>query len=153
MPNKPDLYVEKLGLYLHRKFEIHLLIVAIFNIISFIVVIGVFQLIDYPLVEFGSIMGVIIYSLVNTVILEVVKLFVVRHLMNLIFKSRGLIFIPITMLIFWLTSLVFIDDLTFRKNVLVNLTIFTVCYLFMKILLVIALQRVRKEDDNNEKLD
>ena len=153
MPNKPDLYVEKLGLYLHRKFEVHLLIIVIFNIISFIVVMGVFQLLNYPLVDFGSVIGVIIYSLVNTVILEVIKLFVVRHLINLIFKTKGLLFIPITMFIFWLTSLIFIDDLTFRKNVLVNLTIFTVCYLFMKILLVIALQRVRKEDDNNEKLD
>lgn len=153
MSSKPDLYVEKLGLYLHRKFEIHLFITSIFNIISFIVVLGIFQLLKFPLIIYGSVIGLIIYTLVNTIILEVIKLFLVRHLINFIFKTKGLIFIPITMLVLWLTSLVFISDLHFVKNTLLTLTIFTICYLLMKMLLIVSLQRVRRKDNQNEKLD
>lgn len=154
MNNKKEpLFVESLGMYLHKKLEVHLLITIVFNVISFFVVIGLFDFIKYPLVNYGDVIGVVIYALINTLIIEVIKMFLIRHLMNVIIKTKGLILLLINGVVFWLTSILFVESFSFRTNRLVTITSFTISFFIMKVLLIIALQRVRRKDEENERMD
>lgn len=150
--NNP-LYVESMGFYLHKKLEIHLLITAIFNAISFLVVVGLFNLLNFPLIVYDEIIGIIIYSLINTAIIEVIKIFIIRHFADFVLKTKGLIFLVIDGLTFWITSEIFVENFSFRPVKFVTILIFTVSFFIMKVLLVITLQRVSRKDEEDEKLD
>ena len=148
--DQQNLYVRKLGLYLHSKFEIHLLITTIFNLISFVVVIGLFEFFEYPLITFNYISGIVILSLVTTLIMEVIKLFLVRHFFDLIYKSKGLIFLFLYIGVVLGTTYIFVDDVKFLKNVFIKASIFVVMFEIMKLLLVIALHRITGEKERAE---
>ena len=84
--------------------------------------------------------------------MESLKVYILRHFINYIFKSKGIILFIIYGLIFYLTTFL-IKDLMFNKNVLLNLFIFTVSFLILKILLIIVYQSYKqiKEVKRNEK--
>jgi len=146
---KKKSFLESLGLFLHPKFEFHLLIELVINLVTVVPVIGLFELFEYPLVTYANIIGVIIYIVVATFLMESLKVYILRHFINYIFKSKGIILFIIYGLIFYLTTFL-IKDLMFNKNVLLNLFIFTVSFLILKILLIIVYQRLQTNKRGEE---
>lgn len=153
---KKKSFLEGLGLFLHPKFEFHLLIELAFNLLSIIPVIGIFELIKYPLVTYKeSIAGVIIYIVVLTLVMESFKVYILRHFINFIFKTKGALLFLIYLAINYLTTLI-IKGFSFNENVLLNLFIFTTAYIFLKIIIIVIYQRhinKKEKEEENEKLD
>lgn len=152
MKKKP--FLESLGLFLHPKFEFHLLIELVMNLLIIISIIGLFSLVNYPLVSYDSFVGVIIYIVVFTLIAESLKVYVLRHFINYIFKSKGMILIGINTLLFYLTTFL-ITDLKFLNPVLLKLIIFSVTHAIFKLIFIIMYQRIleKYKGDENEKMD
>lgn len=152
MKKKP--FLESLGLFLHPKFEFHLLIELAINILVIIPIIGLFNLVNYPLVSYDSFAGVIIYIVVFTLITESLKVYVLRHFINYIFKSKGTLLVGINTLLFYLTTFL-IEDLKFLNPVFLKLIIFSISFAIFKLIFIIMYQRIleKYEGDNNEKMD
>lgn len=148
-------FLESFGLFLHPKFEFHLLLELGINLITIIPIIGVFELLNYQLVEYSGIAGVIIYIVVLTLVMESFKVYILRHLIDFLFKTRGLFLYICYYFVFYLTTFI-IKDLEFKDNLFLNIFIFTTLFLIFKILLIIIYQRntIKKEKgESNEKLD
>lgn|SRR5690554_740089 len=146
---KKKSFLESLGIFLHPKFEFHLLIELVINLIAIIPVIGLFELFKYPLVTYANIIGVIIYIIVSTLLMESLKVYILRHFINYIFKTKGIILFILYAIVFYTTTFL-IKDLMFNKNVLLNLIVFTICFLILKILLIIVYQRLQTNKRGEE---
>lgn len=151
---KKKSFLESLGIFLHPKFEYHLLMELGLNLVTVVPIIGLFELFKYPLVSYASIAGVIIYIIVVTLIAESIKVFILRHFIDYIFKSKGLILFVLYGIIFYITTFL-IKDLQFTNIVVINVLIFSISFIILKILLIILFQRIQtnKKGEENEKLD
>lgn len=142
-------FLESFGIFKHPKFELHLLIELIMNILSIIPIIGLFELFNYPLLEYEKIAGVVIYIIGVTLIVESLKIYIIRHFIDYIIKTRGLFFLCLYAVIFYLLTFL-IKDLSFTPIVIVNILIFTTIFLIFKILLIIVYQRMQNTDKKGE---
>ncbi|MCR1809119.1 hypothetical protein [Haploplasma modicum] len=131
-----DLYIEKMGLYLNKRFEIHILIAII--------------LFKSPLIIYDKVSGLIIYSVIATIFIEAIKLFIVRYFFEILSKTKGLIFILINGVCIYLSTL-FNVNITFKKPYLLSLLLFVIIFSFVKLLFVIVFQKIQfVKDKENE---
>src|SRR5690625_3783743 len=148
-------FFESLGLFLHPKFEIHLLIELMFNLLAIIPIIGIFELVKYPLVSYSGIAGVIIYVVVLTLVVESFKVYILRHFIHYLIKTKGLLLYLSYLVVFYVTTFI-IKDLTINENKIINLFILTTLFLLLKIGLIIIYQRnthKKEKGERNEKED
>jgi len=148
-------FFESLGLFLHPKFEIHLLIELMFNLLAIIPIIGIFELVKYPLVSYSGIAGVIIYVVVLTLVVESFKVYILRHFIHYLIKTKGLLLYLSYLVVFYVTTFI-IKDLAINENKIINLFILTTLFLLLKIGLIIIYQRnthKKEKGERNEKVD
>lgn len=154
MNNKKS-FLQSTGLFLHDKFEFHLLIELAFNLLAVIPVISLFELFKFSLVSYESIAGVIIFIVVFTLVVESFKVYILRYFIDFVFKTKGVLIYLLYFGIFYLTTFI-IKDFSFNKNVLLRLFVFTTVFLIFKVLFIIIYQRYaykKNEVKENEKLD
>lgn len=145
-----DLYIEKMGLYLNKRFEIHILIAIILNILVVVTIAGLLSLFKSPLIIYDKVSGLIIYSIIVTIFIEAIKLFIVRYFFEILSKTKGLIFILINGVCIYLSTL-FNVNITFKKPYLLSLLLFVIIFSFVKLLFVIVFQKIQfVKDKENE---
>lgn len=152
---KKKTFLESLGLFLHPKFEFHLLIEIMMNLLSIVPIIGIFELLNYPLVSYSGVAGVIIYVVVLTLVMESFKVYILRHFIDFLFKTKGLFLYFMYILFFYLTTFI-VKDLSFRENKVINIFIFTTLFIFLKVMLIIVYQRninKKEKGEDNETMD
>lgn len=152
---KKKKFLESLGLFLHPKFEFHLLIEIMMNLLSIVPIIGIFELLNYPLVSYSGVAGVIIYVVVLTLVMESFKVYILRHFIDFLFKTKGLLLYFMYILFFYLTTFI-VKDLSFRENKVINIFIFTTLFIFLKVMLIIVYQRninKKEKGEDNETMD
>lgn len=152
---KKKKFLESLGLFLHPKFEFHLLIEIMMNLLSIVPIIGIFELLNYPLVSYSGVAGVIIYIVVLTLVMESFKVYILRHFIDFLFKTKGLFLYFMYILFFYLTTFI-VKDLSFRENKVINIFIFTTLFIFLKVMLIIVYQRninKKEKGEDNETMD
>ena len=118
----------KLGLALHRKFYMHLLILVIINLLVVSIVIGISSQL-YPLVKVNSI-GVFLLGIVLFTFIEVLsKILMVRFLYGLVILTFGLLF-------FIINAMSFLFDINFYK---IYHFLYEETYLFTLIFMMVRL--------------
>ncbi|WP_026391574.1 hypothetical protein [Haploplasma modicum] len=144
-----DLYVEKMGLFLNKRIEIHILIAIILNILVVVTLSGLFSLFKTPLIIYNKVSGLIIYSIIVTIFIEAIKLFIVRYFFEILSKTKGLIFILINGVCIYLSTL-FKVGVTFKKPYLLSLLLFVIVFTFVKLLFVVVYQKIQfvKDKEN-----
>ena len=152
---KDKKYLESLGLFLHPKFEFHLLIELLLNFLAILPIIGFFEFVKFPLVSYEGIAGIIIYIVVLTLVVESFKVYILRYFLNFIIKTKGILLYLLHISMFYLNTLI-INNLRFNDNIIVSLLIFTTIFLTFKMFLIIVFQRnfTRKiKENDHEELD
>lgn len=143
MGKRPVKYSEtsrgKLAFFLHSNLGLHVIITFMINLISSIIVIGIFELFSKKLLIF-TIPSFLIFIAIATLIEVSLLIFVIRYFVLLIYKSFGTIMVLIQGLVFYLAHLL-LEDITFVNSLLLSLLYFTVVFLVVKLLIVIIYQR------------
>lgn len=141
--NKQDNFynsiIVKSGFLLHKKFSIHILVLLILNFLSAIIVVGFFNFITKPLITY-KISAFILFIIVATLLEIIIKMFVLRHFISLIFKTFGTITFLIQGIIFYLSSLI-VNHLEFNYIVVINVAIFSLIFLLIRLMLIIVYQK------------
>ncbi|MDY0276961.1 MAG: hypothetical protein RBQ97_02635 [Acholeplasma sp.] len=132
-------YMAKFGFFLHKNMGMHVLIVLILNTISLIVTVGLFELIGRPVLNF-EIAGFIFFVIVATLIEVSLKIFVLRHFINLIVKTYGFLLIILQVIIFFLSKLI-VTEVSFAYMEVLSLIYMTLLFLLIRLVLIIIYQR------------
>lgn len=134
-----DNLMVKMGFLLHKKFSIHLLIVFIINLLAAITVTGIFNAFNNPLITY-KIMAFILFIIITSLMEVLVKVFILRHFIGLLFKTFGLLTAALQMLVFMFGDII-VDEFIFNDSFIISSLIFTISFIFIRTLLVIFYQK------------
>lgn len=142
MNNKEKFYnsiIVKFGFLLHENFSVHAVVLLILNLLSAITVTGIFNLFNYPLINY-KITSFILFVIIATLLELVVKTFVMRYFIDIIFKTFGTLTLIIHALLFYLSEVI-VNNFTFTNSVILSILIFTVVFLIVRLLLINIYQK------------
>lgn len=142
MPTKRDFrksIMGRYGFFLHENLGIHLVITLIFNVISIVTITGLADLINYDIFEY-SVTGLIFYIIAVTLIEITFKIFMIRHFLDIILKTKGLLVLFLHLAIFYFTTFL-IDDVKILPNIILKSLLLTISFLIFRILFIIIFQR------------
>lgn len=134
-----DTYSSKYGIFLHNNLGIHFLIVLMFNLIISVTLVGIFEQSKYPIFDF-KIAGFIFYIIITTLLETMLTIFLLRHFLKFIFKTKGVIIYITYALIFYISTFL-VEGVNFKENVLIKLLVYTFLFLILRIFFVIIYQR------------
>lgn len=132
-------YVARFGFFLHHNFGIHLLLVLFFNFISAIVAVGLLELFKSPALSF-DIIGFVLFIIIVTLIEVIIKIFVLRHFIDLIFKTKGIITFVLQNIIFYVATL-FVNNVEFNKVIVLNILVFSLIFFIIRFFLINIYQK------------
>lgn len=138
---KKDSNLVKLGFFLSRNLGFHILLSTIINFIITVVLVGMFDAMNFPIFHFKFI-GLIMYVIIATLLEVTAIIFIVRHLMKLVIKSFGLLLVVVQGIIFYVTTLLVVD-VSFQAVVFVKLLVFTITFLILKMIAIVLIQRYK----------
>lgn len=134
-----DSLMVKMGFLLHKKFSIHLLVIFIINLLSAMIVTGTFNAFNNPIVSY-KIMAFILFVLVTMLIETILKVFILRHFISIIFRTFGIISLIIQVSIFMLGD-VLVSNFNFNPVWLLSVLSFTIMFVIVRIVLIIFYQK------------
>lgn len=131
--------IVKFGFLLHENFSIHSLVLFILNILSAIAITGLFNFLKQPLIAY-RISSFILFILVATLLELVVKTFVLRYFINIIFKTFGGITILIQAILFYATTFI-VNNFNFNQISIISVFVFTISFLIIRLLIISIYQK------------
>lgn len=131
--------IVKFGFLLHENFSIHSLVLFVLNMLSAIVVTGLFNLIKIPLINY-KISSFVLFVLVATLLELVIKTFVLRYFISIIFKTFGTITLLLQAIIFYITALI-VNNFIFNPISIISIFFFTIGFLVIRLLLISIYQK------------
>lgn len=131
--------IVKFGFLLHENFSIHSLVLFVLNMLSAIVVTGLFNLIKLPLINY-KISSFVLFVLVATLLELVIKTFVLRYFISIIFKTFGTITLLLQAIIFYITALI-VNNFIFNPISIITIFFFTIGFLVIRLLLISIYQK------------
>lgn len=149
MGNKKDFkdsILGRYGFFLHKNLGIHLVITLVFNVIAILAITGLSILIDYKIFDY-SVTGLIFYIIAITLIEITLKIFIIRHFLNIVLQTKGILVIVLHLSIFYFTTFL-INDVKILPNVIIKSLLLTILFLVFRISFVIIFQRYTLRNKN-----
>lgn len=142
MKRKDSFYnsmIVKFGFLLHKRFSIHSLVLLILNFIAGIIIIGLFNFFNEPLISY-KILSFVFFIVLTTLLELIIKTYYIRYFLVTIIKSFGLITLFMQGIFFYIASLI-VDDFSFNANIILSIFTFTLIFLLVRLALINIYQK------------
>lgn len=134
-----DSLMVKMGFLLHERFSVHILMLFVINMISAVIITGIFNAFKEPLVTY-EILGFILFIVITTLVEALLKVFVLRHFISLLFRTWGILTALIQIMIFMLGDLI-VAKFNFNTIWLVSILAFSFIFIVVRLAIVIIYQK------------
>lgn len=142
MKRKDSFYnsmIVKFGFLLHKRFSIHSLVLLILNFIAGIIITGLFNFFNEPLISY-KILSFVFFIVLTTLLELIIKTYYIRYFLVTIIKSFGLITLFMQGIFFYIASLI-VDDFSFNANIILSIFTFTLIFLLVRLALINIYQK------------